>query len=238
MTQAKRADITIVGLGPGVPEHRSVEAHDIVHTARSLFLRTARVPGIEDLTARENIVVLDEVVGSRESGGADWHEAAQLVCEAAGERQVVVAIPGHPRFGERLVVEIIAEAKERDVSLEVIGGLSALDSIASALGIDPIIEMTQLLDVPVMLNGARTAAEFRSDRSYMLFRVYSLDALTAVQDRVQNSLGSEPPIAAVTLAGNAESQQITWSTLGKMHELPVGPLTTLYIPRGEVVQHG
>src|SRR5690606_18678221 len=99
--------IEIVGLGPGDPDLRTVGAQRLLDEAEHIVLRTARHPGIADLSADARVTVCDDLYES----GATFAEVYQAVAErvadlaasATGTGTVVYAVPGDPQFGERTV---------------------------------------------------------------------------------------------------------------------------------------
>ena len=62
---------------------------------------------------------------------------AQLV-EAANEKDIVYAVPGHPRVAETTTVKLLALAKDNtDIDVKVLGGKSFIDDVFEAVNVDP-----------------------------------------------------------------------------------------------------
>src|SRR3954467_4510930 len=96
--------ITIIGLGPGNPELRTIGAQRALDAARHIILRTRTHPGLGDLAADPRVSDCDDLYETA-SDFADLYPAiAERVLSVARSGQhVVFAVPGHPRFGEKSV---------------------------------------------------------------------------------------------------------------------------------------
>src|SRR5699024_8414627 len=114
------ADVTIVGLGPGPAGQRTVAAQKALDSARTIFARSHADTDFGDLLTRPNVVDIATMRDANALPGARWSKAATAVVEAAGAEPVVLAVPGHPRFGEMLTVETIRMAEANGLSVEVI----------------------------------------------------------------------------------------------------------------------
>ncbi|HYH13557.1 MAG TPA: SAM-dependent methyltransferase, partial [Thermomicrobiales bacterium] len=139
-------DITIVGLGPGDPNRRTVAAQRALESARMIFVRGHDGVDLNDLLTRDNVRDIGSLYVREVEPSRRWEAAIRIVCDAAADGPVVLAIPGHPRYGEGMVVGTLAEADRRGMTTLVIDGISVFDLIATGLGVDPLIQAAQLFN--------------------------------------------------------------------------------------------
>lgn len=229
-------DITIVGLGTGEPARRTIAAQQAVNDATTLFLRTREHPDIEDLTSRPGVLICDELVGTRPDGGRDWTAAAKRVADAAGQGPVVLAVPGHPRFGERLVIETVAEAKRRSLSFTVIDGLSVVDVIATALGADPLVNDLQIVDAAQLVkqigDGQFSGGMFPFTplRPMLFSRVYGTGVTKPLSRILQRLFPADHPVTIITAAGIEGQEAIQPTTVAEIAASDPGNLASLWVP--------
>jgi tetrapyrrole methylase family protein/MazG family protein len=139
--------ITVVGLGPAGPEYVSAPALAAVDGCDSVFLRTARHPAAEAVTARRpDAVSFDDAYEK----AADFESLYRDICEAllaaAASRSVCYAVPGSPNIAERSVELLRATAAGRGVVLVAEPALSFLDLAYERLRIDPVTAGLRILD--------------------------------------------------------------------------------------------
>lgn len=141
-----QVDITIVGLGPGAVGRQTVAVQQVLDEAGQVFARTHDGIDFGDLLSRGNVTDVLTLRDPRAVSGGRWAAATHAICDATARGPVVLAIPGHPRFGEMLVAETIEAARHRGLSVRVLDGISVLDLVSTSLGVDPIAESVQLFD--------------------------------------------------------------------------------------------
>ncbi|HWV35513.1 MAG TPA: MazG family protein [Thermomicrobiales bacterium] len=236
MMDDRHPDILIVGLGPGAPLYRTVAARAALEESRVLFLRSADHPGMDDLVARPGTVILDRKVADIPGGGKDWAAAATILCDTAAKEPVVLSVPGHPRFGERLVIESLAEAGRRDLSVEIIDGLSAIDLIATSLNIDPVVDDVQIIDAAQVVrkiddgpfNGG--LFPFTPLRPMLFSRVYGNPVARPLSAILQRLFPADHPATIVTAAGIPESARTETTTIAGLAETDPDRFSSLWIP--------
>lgn len=234
-----QADITIVGLGLGPREDRTLRAQLALDQAPTLFVRT-HGDGVDvtDLLARDRVVDLAPLRDAKTYPSRPWTLAENAVLDAAANGPVVLAIPGHPRFGEGLVETIVARATERQLSIDVIDGISAIDVFATALNIDPIRDGVQLLDGRAVSRigddapfsgGTFTATPARP---IVLTHLYDELILAGIHLVLSRILPTEHPVVRIEAAGSSD-ESITTHQLADLPTLEGGLLVALYIPSQE-----
>ena len=234
------ADITIVGLGPGAADHRTVEVQKVLGAASRIFVRGHEGIDLDDLLTRDNVIDIDQLCDASTGPRNRWDAAATVVCEATSRGPVVLAVPGHPRFGEGLVVTTMEEAERRGLTTRVIDGVSVVDLIATALAVDPILQGVQLFNARTisLINAERPFAGglfTGSPRRPMLFtHVYDAAVCFALKGILGPLYPPEHQIVRVESAG-MPGQRISEHTIGELETILGGPLVALWIPaQGEL----
>jgi tetrapyrrole methylase family protein/MazG family protein len=234
-----RADITILGLGPGDAARQTVGAREALDIAAQIFVRCHPDLDLGELLARENVTDVATLRQPDAAPGGRWNAATQAVCDAAGEGPVVLAIPGHPRFGEGLVVDTLSEAARRDLTTRVLDGISVVDLMATALGVDPLLEGVQCFtgrEMWTLDDGPFAGGTFTgSPRRPMLFtHVYDAPVMAAVARALGRVLPPDHPVTRIEAAG-MPGEQIRQHTVGELADVPAGPLVALWVPpQGEL----
>jgi tetrapyrrole methylase family protein/MazG family protein len=150
--------ITIVGLGPGPFGCLSVETWEVLRQAAPLLLRTAIHPTVAELRARQ---VSFESYDSYYEQGEDFDSiyaaiAADVLDRAQTGQDVVFAVPGSPMVAEKTVGLIRTGARERQVPLRILPGMSFFELLCNRLGVDPqqgltIVDAQEVADLPAEL---------------------------------------------------------------------------------------
>ncbi|SFT89097.1 tetrapyrrole methylase family protein / MazG family protein [Selenomonas sp. GACV-9] len=138
------ATITVTGLGPGRAGLITRESWDIMASAQRLVLRTRIHPTVEAITAAG--MEFTTYDGFYEEA-ADFESlyaaiARDLLRRAETEGDLVYAVPGSPLVAERTVVLLRDLAKESDVKVDILPGMSFVEVMYTRLGIDPIDGLT------------------------------------------------------------------------------------------------
>ena len=129
--------IVIVGLGPAGASSLTREAWDWLAQSTEIWARTRYHPVFSELP--KNIIVHSFDQLENESFSADESlEIAQKIIELAQEQGMVTyAVPGSPFIAEETVRQIMIQVKESQIPVRVIDGMSFLEPVCSALGLDP-----------------------------------------------------------------------------------------------------
>jgi len=234
------ADITIVGLGPGDAARQTMAVREALDTAPRIFVRGHEGVDVDELLAGDHVTDIDHLCDALAGLRNRWDVAASVVCEAALQEPVVLAVPGHPRFGEGLVLTTLDQAARRGLTTHVIDGISVLDLIATALAVDPVLQGVQVFN-------ARAAALIAAEQPYegglftgsprrpMLFtHVYDTEVCVALQGILGRLYPPEHEVTRVEAAG-MPGQRISEHSIGALATIRPGPLVALLIPaQGEL----
>lgn len=230
-----QADVTIVGLGPGPARHWTGAAREALEGATSLFVRAHPGMDLGDLAGQQDFIDIDPLCQPDAATGGRWHAAVLAVCDAAQRGPVVLAIPGHPRFGEGLVLATLAEAARCRLTTRVLDGISVIDLIATALGVDPLLEGVQcfaarrvMVELP---KGPFAAGAFSGSAHRPLFFTHIYDAATmsGVAQLLGRILPPDHPVTRIEAAGMPE-ERISQHTVSALAEAEAGPLVALWVP--------
>jgi tetrapyrrole methylase family protein/MazG family protein len=223
--------IVVVGLGPGPPEYLTREAWEVLAGARVLYLRTGRHPLISHLPAHLEARVLDACC---QQGPDSVQSYAQIVARLleAPEMPVYYGVPGHPLIGEattRLLLQRLGPGQVR-----VVAGLSFLEPVCTALGLDPLAQGLQLYDA---LDLAASEPPFvppvplDPTRPLLIGQVYDRLTASRVKLALLQHYPDEHPTTVVWAAG-VPDQEARWQ--GPLHELDRSDLRdylgTVYVP--------
>src|SRR6185312_10532457 len=151
-SETAQAPIIVVGLGPGRWDDLTVEAQAVLDATPAVIVRTERHPTVDSLRARRPDLALtafDALYESAASFGDLYPRMVdQLFAEAAAlpaGQSLVYAVPGHPLIGEESVRLLRSRATERGVPVRIVAGLSFVEPVCAALGLDPLQRDLQLL---------------------------------------------------------------------------------------------
>lgn len=237
MTDGPPVRVTVVGLGPGDPSLRTLGAQAVLHRAVRIVLRTRIHPGLSDLDGDARVTDCDDLYERSASFDEVYAAAARRVLAVAAETsgEVVYAVPGHPRFGERSVAILLERAAVAGVPVEVLAATSFLDTVAVALGVDPLAQQAQLVDAAA-LEAAADRAPFAGGlvpldpaRPCLVTQVYSGPVAAATKLELCRVYPDDQPIAVVTAAGVPGVERVTRCRLFELDRQPVDHLTSVWV---------
>ncbi|MBI4504546.1 MAG: hypothetical protein HY691_03345, partial [Chloroflexi bacterium] len=165
---ASAGGLIVVGLGPGPAAHLTAEAREVLAQAREVWLRTARHPAVAALPSHLTLHGFDDLLARRPSERACRRVARQLVEQArsggtAGPA-VVYAVPGHPLIGDASVRHVLAAARDAGIAVRIVAGLSFVEPVCTALGLDPLADGLQILDAAALAAAYRSPPRRRPNR--------------------------------------------------------------------------
>lgn len=237
------ADITIVGLGPGPAELRTVAAQRALDTARHIYIRNHPGSDFADVLARPNVTDVATLRDPSAPPGRRWRAATQAVLDGAAHGPVVLAIPGHARFGEMLTIETIREAEALGLRVELLDGVSMIDLLCSALELDPVLERVQLMD-------GRSTSRLQQDAPFdggkltatprlpmLITHVYDNAIMRPLARQLSRILPPDHPLTLISEAG-LPTESRDQITLADLAEHQGGPLLAIFVPPLPVLDAG
>jgi cobalt-precorrin 5A hydrolase/precorrin-3B C17-methyltransferase len=223
-----RGRLSVVGLGPGDPIHRTPAAERAVRRAELVIGYRAYIDQCADLIGPGQVVVPSPI-------GDEMLRAKQALAEAGAGRQVALVCSGDA--GTYAMASIVLElaGAAADVDVDVVPGIAAAVAAAAVLGAplghDAVaISLSDLLTSwDVIERRLRAAAD--SDLVVALYNPRSNGRtwqLPAAQQILLDRRPSSTPVGIVTDAGRP-GQATTITTLGDLDATMVGMTTCVII---------
>lgn len=133
-------NITIVGLGSSNEDHLTLGIYNLLKNSKVVYLRTKVHPVAEFLTQEgirfETFDYLYDTLSEYEQ--VYMKIASFIIGRAQSGEDIVYAVPGHPMVAEKSVKLLIDDGRKYNISVNVQGGESFIDTFFSRLNIDPI----------------------------------------------------------------------------------------------------
>jgi len=229
--------IIIIGLGPGNVELRTVGAQRALDAAERIILRTRIHPGLDDLAADPRVTDCDDLYESAGDFGDLYPAIAQRVLSLAGTGQnVVFAVPGHPRIGEKSVPLVEAGARDLGIPVSVLDAVSFIDVAASAVQVDPLAPGMQVLDAEDLAatgNGDPFASGqlgIDPTRPLLVGQLYNRELASEVKIALSRVYADEYSVILIKAAGVLGNQSIKNVNLHELDRHEVDHLTSLWVP--------
>ena len=220
--------IVIVGLGPGSIGQLTLEAWRVIDGASEVYLRTAQHPTVAHLPQTTSYASFDEVYQAHDSFEEVYEEIARRVI-ALGQRAegVVYAVPGHPLVGESTVLRIMELARQQELPVRIVAGLSFIEPAMTALGIDPF-DGLQICDATVLAQ--RLHPPLDPDVGVLVAQVYSRALASEVKMTLMHLYHDDHPVHIVKHAGMPQEtvREMALYELDRHEDLD--HLTSIYIP--------
>jgi tetrapyrrole methylase family protein/MazG family protein len=232
----RTGEIVVVGLGPGRWEDLTLDARDLLMRATHVVCRTRRHPTVDALRERRPDFTLDSfdaLYDEAESFAALYPAMVdELLTRATGPETVVYAVPGHPLLGEESVRLLRAEAPARGIAVRIVAGLSYLEPVCAALGLDPLERDLQLLDATRLadVSPAAMMGALLPTRPALVAQVYNRRLASGVKLALSELYPEDWEVTLVRWAGMPE-ETIERRALAELdHGDDADHLTTLYVP--------
>jgi tetrapyrrole methylase family protein/MazG family protein len=228
--------LTIVGLGPGDPDLRTLGAQRALDSAERIILRTAVHPGLDDLVADPRTTTCDDLYDTSTSFEDVYCGVVERLICAARDRHVVFAVPGHPLFGERTVTLLAGRTGVEQIPLSISAAVSAFDAVGVALGVDPMAEQAQIVDATALDAWLRLGPfgggllDLSPSRPVLVTQVYSREMASSVKLSLGRILPDNHGVRVVTAAGVIDEETIVDCALHELDRLPVNHLTSVWVP--------
>jgi len=220
--------ITLLGLGPGNPNQLTREAWDVLTQADEIYLRTGKHPVVADFPPGLEVQTFDHLYEQAETFEAVYRRIVESVLELAQRPQgVVYAVPGHPFVAEITGREIARRAREENIPLRVVEGLSFLEPTFRALARDafPHTALADALELASL-----HVPPFPPAAPALVAQLYDRAVASEVKLTLMAVYPDEHQVALVHAAGTP-AEAVRWIPLYEMDRDPdIGLLTSLYIP--------
>ena len=191
--------ITILGLGPGEPQLLTRQVWDILARAGEVYLRTRRHPTVAGLPSGLSLHDFDELYETLDDFASVYQAIADRIM-ALGKRAegVIYAVPGHPLVGESSVHQILSRARDEQVRVVLVAGLSFVEPVLSVLGIDGLGGL-QLSDATEL--AAAHHPHLDPDRPALIGQLYGQRLASGVKLTLMNAYPEDHGVTLVKAAG-------------------------------------
>jgi tetrapyrrole methylase family protein / MazG family protein len=220
--------ITLLGLGPGDPAKLTCEAWDVINSTGEIWLRTEQHPTIAGLPVSVIIHSFDDLYESSDSFEGVYAAIVEKVLELGHRPEgVVYAVPGDPFLAEATCPVIAQRARTAGLPLKIVSGLSFLEPVFAALGLDPYPRLT-LVDA-LELSQAHTPA-FPPDIPVLVAQIYSRMVAAEVKMTLNTVYPDEHPVRLVHAAGTKDEfvEDLPLYKIDRSGH--IGLQTVLYVP--------
>ena len=221
-----RGRVTVVGLGPAGRDGMTVRAESAWARHRTRYVRTLRHPACGQLRdAGEDFESFDAVYESAPDLDTAYDAIVRHVVEAASTDDVLYAVPGSPHVGEETVRRLLAEATRLSLQVEVIDGVSFVEAVLGAIGVDPLREGLVIVD------GRAPEVPVHPIAPLLVSQIDSRLVLGDVKLALLDVYPPEHEVALVTDAGGPECRvrRVPLGEADHGDEIP-GHLACLWVP--------
>jgi tetrapyrrole methylase family protein / MazG family protein len=220
--------ITLLGLGPGDPDLLTRQAWHLLESCTEIYLRTRQHPVVASLPEHLQIHSFDDLYEKAETFEAVYEQMIEQVLELGRRSQgVVYAVPGHPFVAEATSPEIARRARLEGLPVQVVAGLSFLEPVFTALGLDAYPQ-TALIDALEL--AADHIPPFPPTTPALVAQLHSQTIASDVKLTLMAHYPDEHPVILVHAAGTT-TEKIENLALYEIDRSPeIGLLTALYIP--------
>lgn len=215
--------IIIAGLGPGGLDLLPMKTYRLLTNKEAdIYLRTGVHPAAEELKAiNVNFTTFDSFYEQYESFEEVYTSIVIKLFEAAGDKDIIYAVPGHPMIGETTVQSILAAAEQRNVAIEILPAPSFLEAIFNSLRLDPLVGVT-VLDSCALPDTHNPTNHLVVSQVYDRFRASDLKLF------LMEYYPEEHEVVIIRGAGTS-SEKILKTNLYELDRQEVDHLTSIYI---------
>lgn len=220
--------ITIIGLGPGHIDQLTLQAWRILEQADEVYLRTSRHPLTQDLPHTPTYHSFDNLYDTATNFESLYQTITDRIIELGQRPQgVIYAVPGHPMVGENTPLLILKAAKQLNIPITIIDGLSFIEPSLRTLEIDGI-EGLQLHDAIEIAQVYHPS--LNPDQPALIAQVYNQSVASDLKLTLMNQYPDDYPVTLLHGAGTSEGilEKITLYELDRSTH--IAHMTTLYIP--------
>ncbi len=220
--------ITLLGLGPGQADLLTRQAWQTLATASEIYLRTRQHPAAAGLPASLQVHSFDHLYEELVSFEAVYAQITATIL-ALGRRPqgVIYAVPGHPFIAETTGPEIYRRARAEGLPVRILEGISFLEPVCSALGIDPFPH-TALVDALEL--GRLHHPSFPPDTPALIAQIYDAHIAAEVKLTLGSLYPDDHPVQLVHAAGSPQARVEALPLYEIDRSEHTGLLTCLYLP--------
>lgn len=223
----EKLGITLVGLGLGTLDSITIKAWDWIKNQSELYLRTPILPFINSLPEYITVkYLINENTEIKIKDDDICNFIEEIIKLGQREQGVTFAVPGNPGIGDIYSERIIERAKEVDIPVHIIGGISYIDLIYPLLQLEntrqiilvDALELTQYYYPPFPPSAHIVIAQWMKTTSEMIKNI------------LLHQYPADHVVKLIHEAGSS-TQYIEETSLENVDIVNIGfSLTVLYIP--------
>jgi tetrapyrrole methylase family protein/MazG family protein len=219
--------ITIIGLGAGDVDDLTRRAWAALESAPQVIVRTAQHPCVAQLPNQAALRFCDDLYEAHDAFADVYTAIAARVMGAAAQGDVVYAVPGDPFVGESTTALITAAAANAGITVDVIHGVSFIEPMLRAAGLDAI-DGLQIVDGLAL--AAMHHPPLNPDAPAFVAQVYSRQVASDVKLTLMNQYPDEFEVVLVHAASTrqADVERVPLYAIDRSER--IDHLTSLYVP--------
>jgi tetrapyrrole methylase family protein/MazG family protein len=226
--------IIVVGLGPGGPEYLTQVAEETLINHQHVYLRTDQNPIVRYLKSKGVAYESYDPYYEQYDSFEKVYDAIvqDLIHQVQLHGTIVYAVPGNPIVEESTVERLVEYASTEDYTMEWVYGTSFIDIVMTRLK----IFSTDKLEV---INGLiLESKDIDLSSDLMISQVYNRFIASDIKLKLLEYYPEDYLVKVIKHAGIADEEEILTIPLSELDRLTVfDHLTTLYIPKMEVVEN-
>lgn len=220
--------ITIVGLGNYDIDDLPLGIYKFLKTQDIVYARTIDHPVVQSLKDELAFESFDHVYEKHDQFEDVYDEIVEKLVALSSEKDIVYAVPGHPRVAETTTVKLQAFADNHaNINVEILGGKSFIDDVFEAVNIDPndgftLLDATSLQEVTL---NVRTHT--------LITQVYSAMVAADLKITLMERYPDDYPVQIVTGAHSNGAENVVTCPLYELDhdEKAFNNLTSVFIPK-------
>lgn len=223
--------IVIVGLGPAGAELLTREAWEWLCQTEEVYLRTSMHPCAAELPQTLRVNSFDALYEQHAALADVLQEITQTVLQL-GEREqgVTYAVPGSPWVAEETSARIQERAAQLGIPVRIINGMSFIEPVCSALGIDPA---NQLVLIDALQLAEQNVPTFPPSCGALVHQIGTRLDATEIKLTLMSNYPDDYPVRLVHAAGTAQQSVEDLPLHAIDQSVKLGLLSTLYVPPRE-----
>jgi len=223
-----KSTLTLLGLGPGDQKLLTQEATQLLGNLSEIYVRTRQHPAVAGFPATLQVHSFDDLYEQYASFTDVYAHIIDQVLELARRPGgVVYAVPGHPFVAEATCPEIARRARQQDIPVRIIEGLSFIEPTLTALNLDPL---PHLAIVDALELATAHVPPFPPDAPALIAQIHSRMVANEVKLTLMETYPDEHPVKLVHAAGTSQLliEDLPLHAIDQSEA--IGLLTSLYVP--------
>ncbi|MGK3134094.1 MazG nucleotide pyrophosphohydrolase domain-containing protein [Staphylococcus argenteus] len=220
--------ITIVGLGNYDIDDLPLGIYKFLKAQDIVYARTIDHPVVQSLKDELAFESFDHVYEKHDQFEDVYDEIVEKLVTLSSEKDIVYAVPGHPRVAETTTVKLQAFADNHaNINVEILGGKSFIDDVFEAVNIDPndgftLLDATSLQEVTL---NVRTHT--------LITQVYSAMVAADLKITLMERYPDDYPVQIVTGAHSNGAENVVTCPLYELDhdDKAFNNLTSVFIPK-------